>query len=216
MAKVATRKTPAASSKPVPAAAPVKSSPAAAPAANGSSSDEAKAREPLPPSLVQALPVAKMIIGKLTSLTSEIAQLERELNAARLMGAIPMARAFVVLHRMVEKIDNDLKPIFRTFEEYKTQHLPKVYEDSGVTSLPLAEGYRVGVAQTLRASIRKDQKDAAYQWLRENGLDDLITSTVNASSLSSTARIMLEEDNKELPTDIFNVALMATTSVTKT
>jgi hypothetical protein len=57
-------------------------------------------------------------------------------------------------------------------------------------------------------------KEAAFEWLRENGLGELITETVNASTLSAQARKMLE-DGTELDADIFNVSVFPTTSITK-
>lgn len=199
-----------------------KTAPKPAPKASPSQDDieaerpDSAPKQPLPPSLIQALPVSKMIVRHLAAMTGEIAQLERELNAAKLMGAVPLARAFVVFHRVMEKLDHDLKPLSKLFEQCKYQTIPETFEQEGVPSVALAEGYRVGTAIQTRASIRKGMKDEAYQWLRENGLGDLITATVNASTLSSAARTMLEDDNIEMPDRLFNVARMTTTSVTKT
>lgn len=170
----------------------------------------------LPRSLVAALPSAADLASKLASLDNVIVKINKELEKARGDGAIALARSFVVLHRLITRCEETLKPLKETFEQYKTLHCPQIFEQEGVTSVPLAEGFRIGVSVTLRASIKPEQKDYAYQWLRENKLGDLITSTVNASTLSGAARSMEDDQNIELPTEYFNVAKVPTTSVTKT
>lgn len=194
------------------------------PAPKNNGAKEKEPQEPLPESLKQALPVSKVIAKHVQALAAEFPQLDRELTASLQQGAITAARAFVVLHRLTSFIEDTLKKLTGEaegdkegiFSRYKRELLPKVFEHDGVTSVPLSEGFRVGIARNFRASIKKGQREAAYEWLVKNGLKDLITPTVNASSLSATARKMQEEENKELPEDLFNVHMMPTTSVTKT
>lgn len=170
----------------------------------------------LPASLVAALPIAKEVIINLSINLDLVKLLERDMEDAHKQGAIGLARAFVVLHRLKGIRDGIDKAFSALFENYKNVVLPEALEAEGVTSLPLAEGYRVGVSATTRASIKPDKKEEAYDWLRANGLGDIITPVVNASTLSGAARHMMEEDNQELPADLFSVALMTTTSVTAT
>jgi hypothetical protein len=175
---------------------------------------------PLPASLVKALPVAAQIVRHLSEIVKLLPELSREMAEAKEAGSVPLARAFVVLHRLhsitCSESDSWFKPLRAMFDEYKTQQLPAIFEQEGVTSVPLAEGYRIGVSYTIRASIKPQEKDKAYAWLRGNKLGDIITTTVNASTLSATARTMLEEQNIELPSELFTVANMPNTSVTRT
>lgn len=175
---------------------------------------------PLPGSLVKALPVASRIVRHLNEIVALLPQLRQEMAQAKDAGSVPLARAFVVLHRLhnitCSESDSWFKPLRVTFDEYKTQLLPAIFEQEGVTSVPLTEGYRIGVSYTIRASIKPQEKDRAYAWLRGNKLGDIITTTVNASTLSATARTLLEERNLELPDQLFTVANMPNTSVTKT
>ena len=129
-----------------------------------------------------------------------------------------LARAFVALHRMhaVFKVIIGEGSIFSgLYNTYKSDVLPKAFDDGKIDGhIPLAEGFRVTVAPKLNASIKDDKKDRAFEWLRENDLEDLITEVVNAGSLTSTARTMIDE-GKELPEDIFSVHYSYSTSVTK-
>ena len=82
-------------------------------------------------------------------------------------------------------------------------------------NVSLSEGFRVGVSHAWRASVRPDMGSRAKEWLRKNGKGDIVTETINASTLSAFAKQKAEE-NFDLPDDIFNVAQVPNTSVTKT
>jgi len=182
--------------------------------------DTTDKRPPLPQSILEALPTAKEIYTLVAKAGQMHGRLLKELIDAEKAGAIPMARAFVVLHRLKTLLDETVKPFDKTFAEFKDVRVPAVFETAGVPNVPLDEGFRVGVSTKFRASFKSEDdggdKDAAYQWLRDNGLGDLITSTVNASTLSSAAKNMLENENKELPSTLFNVAFVPNTSVNTT
>ena len=95
----------------------------------------------------------------------------------------------------------------------KEEIVPKKFEEQGVSSI-VVEGYRYVVMTNTRASVIADQKVDAYAWLRSNRLGDLITETVNASTLSATAKSLLEEGS-ELPDDMFRTYMLPNTSITK-
>ena len=168
----------------------------------------------LPRTLVDTLPTSLAVAADVATMLGHIAKLSKEADKASKKGAINMARAFVVLHRLKEKFGDLDKAYSELFERYKTQVMPELLEAEGVTSLPLAEGFRVGISHAWRASIREGQRDKAFHWLRTHGFVDLITTTVNSSTLSAAAKHAMTEDNVEFPTDLFNVALVPNTSVT--
>lgn len=178
------------------------------------------ARPPLPKSIIEALPVAKDINELVVKAGRLHGQLVKELARAEKAGAIPLARAFVVLHRLMASIEDALKPFDVTFKEFKEVRVPAIFEAAGVPNVPLDEGFRVGVSAKFRASLKSEDdggdRDKAYKWLRDNGLGDLISTTVNAGTLSSAAKNMMENDNKELPSTLFNVAFVPNTSVNTT
>lgn len=143
--------------------------------------------------------------------------LEMQLAAALKAGPVQLARAFVVLHRLNERLlseDKALKPLKALWGDYKNVKVPEAFEQAGVPNVPLDEGFRVGIAIRTVASIVPGKKVEAYAWLEENDARDLIQETVNASTLSAFAK-QKGEKNEDLPADIFNVVLMPNTSVTK-
>lgn len=173
----------------------------------------------LPATLTATLPSSNNLFNGCGYMLKYLAAMEKELDKLRKKGEpIRLARAFVVIHRLKARLDainGDNGAFNRVFSEYKEQVLPGAFEAAGITHVPLDEGFRVGLSSKTWVSIPPEKREAAYQWLRDNGLESLITSTVNSSTLSSTARTMMEESNKELPDTLFNVAIVPNTSVTQ-
>lgn len=150
----------------------------------------------------------------LTGLTQALSGLMERTVETEPQGVVEYTRAFVALREMKDKIEEALKPFDKFYLEAKEQKLPAAFEAAGVPTVNLDEGYRVSISHNVRASIKGGQKDAALEWLRQNGLGDVVTETVNSSTLSGLARSMAEE-NRELDSELFTVAIMPTTSVTR-
>jgi hypothetical protein len=66
--------------------------------------------------------------------------------------------------------------------------LPKVMEETGVTSCTISGIGRISVTHDLYAAIRADHREEAFTWLRENGYESLIVPTVNAQTLRAWAK----------------------------
>ncbi len=170
----------------------------------------------LPASLVLAIPEAKDIMGHVQAIEKQLAATVKSMQKAQKAGAIPCARSFVVLKRMCERMEEAAKPYNAMLALYKGLVIPELFEAAGIPNVNLDEGFRVGVSTRILASIIPDKKDEAYQWLRDNKLGDIIGETVNASTLSATAKSLIEDQNKELPAELFKVAHVPNTSVTST
>lgn len=84
--------------------------------------------------------------------------------------------------------------------------------------------FRVSKTTKLMASVNPEAgvhtegefagQPKSWDWLRENGYGMLIKPTVNASSLSSTAKELIESGH-ELPEDLFRVHTKESISITK-
>lgn len=165
-----------------------------------------------------ALPAGAEIAKHVAAIEALIPALEQQLKQAEKSGIATLARAFVVLHRVNERMISEekaFKPFKVLYKNVKEVQVPTALEAAGMDSVPLSEGFRVGTSHAWRASLVPDKKVDAYIWLRANDKGDIIQSTVNASTLSALAKQMAER-NEELPADLFNVAHVPNTSVTKT
>ena len=142
-------------------------------------------------------------------------------SIALISGSQPQSSAAVCaehyrqIRDMHDKIDEIKKQAYHVMNDYAMKVLPMVFENEGVTTITLSAGYRVTIGQRLSASIVADKKPDAYNWLVHNDLGDLITETVNASSLSATARSLIEE-GRQLPDDLFKTVVLPQVSLTRT
>lgn len=92
--------------------------------------------------------------------------------------------------------------------------IPELMREAGVKTITLEDVGRVTVSYRFSCSILPDQKEVAYEWLRNNDLGDIIVETVNSQTLSATAKNLLENEGKELPPDTFKTGTSPYTSVT--
>lgn len=150
----------------------------------------------------------------MTTLATNIGRLMDEFSDE--FGPIELARYFVKVRTFKDETEATLKPFDAFYEQLAKVKLPAVFDAHKVPSVSLEEGYRVTVSHALRASIRGGvDKEAAYAWLHDNGLGDIVTKTVNASTLSAVAKTM-QEENRELDQELFNTAILANTSFNRT
>jgi hypothetical protein len=116
--------------------------------------------------------------------------------------------------RDCDEVVRNLKSQFGDLHKrFKEQIVPEKFQEEGITSITV-NGYRYTVSHNSRTSIIADKKPDAYQWLIDNNLGDIISETVNASTLSATARSLLEE-GIELPEELFKLFVFENTSITK-
>jgi len=172
----------------------------------------------IPVSILKTIPISRRLLDLCDEIDRMIPVLDGEMARVRVGGDIAeLARAYVALHRLKERFESiggEGGTLIRIHSRYKQEYMPDACERSGQKSVPLAEGVRVGTSEKLRASIGKGRRDEAFAWLRKNGLRDLIVESVNAETLSKTAR-ELREKNIDLPEPEFNHDYTRGTSVNK-
>ena len=61
------------------------------------------------------------------------------------------------------------------------------------------------VKADIYASVLAVNRDAAKEWLVENGYEDLITETINASTLKAWAKEFIKKNGELPPDEIFNI-----------
>jgi hypothetical protein len=78
---------------------------------------------------------------------------------------------------MEDALKNKKKEIDRISGEV----IPTMLSEMGLSQLKLADGSAVDVKPFYSASISAQNKDKAYQWLRSNGLGDIIKNEISVS-----------------------------------
>ena len=80
------------------------------------------------------------------------------------------------------KIDEEtLKDKKREAEKISGEIIPTLLSEMGLSSLKLADGSAVEVKPYYAANISLRNREAAYNWLRSNGLGDIIKNEITVS-----------------------------------
>ena len=136
------------------------------------------------------------------------------LDAVKSMGAIDQIRFFDFLRQTIEADEAPLKAKKALLESLKTNTIPQQMEDEGIETVRVEGIGTAYLTTTAKASIQTGQKEAAFEWLRENDLGDLITETANASTLSASFTEAIKEGTPP-PVSLFKTFLLTRVNIRK-
>ena len=77
--------------------------------------------------------------------------------------------------------EESLKNKKREIEKISGEVIPTLLSEMGLSSLKLADGSAVEVKPYYAANISVNNREAAYNWLRSNGLGDIIKNEITVS-----------------------------------
>ena len=112
--------------------------------------------------------------------------LDRTSNITSLADQIKALRD---LEDQVKADEEALKNKQREVERISGEIIPTLLSEMGLSSLKLADGSAVEVKPYYAANISLKNREAAYNWLRSNGLGDIIKNEITVS-------FGRDEDNK--------------------
>jgi len=85
------------------------------------------------------------------------------------------------LNQEVKKDEEDLKQKKKNLEHLSGEVIPTMMAEMGLAHLKLMDGSSVDVKPHYSANITIANKDAAFKWLRDNGLGDIIKNEISVS-----------------------------------
>jgi hypothetical protein len=85
------------------------------------------------------------------------------------------------LAQRIELQEDNLKNSKKEFEHLSGEVIPTMMAEMGLSHLKLMDGSSVDVKPNYSASITIANRDAAFNWLRENGLGDIIKNEISVS-----------------------------------
>ena len=85
------------------------------------------------------------------------------------------------LQTQIKKQEDDLKQKKKDFEHLSAEVIPTMMAEMGLSHLKLMDGSSVDVKPNYSASITVANRDAAFQWLRDNNLGDIIKNEISVS-----------------------------------
>jgi hypothetical protein len=85
------------------------------------------------------------------------------------------------LDQQVALLEKDLKQKKKDFEYLSGEVIPTMMAEMGLSQLKLMDGSSVDVKPNYSANITIANRDAAFNWLRTNGLGDIIKNEISVS-----------------------------------
>lgn len=175
-----------------------------------------KTEQKVHPAVEEMATATKNVIKHVNSIIGQVAFTSVAADGIAKLTLVPACMSYVLLKQAQEALNEAAKNLSEIRRSVQYEHLPKVFEREGAESTAVVvdgRTYRVTPTEALRVSIKGEKKSEAYEWLRGNGLESLITETVNASTLSAAVKERMAE-NKGVPEDMFNVLVQPSVSVT--
>ena len=85
------------------------------------------------------------------------------------------------MNRSIEKTEESLKEQKKQKDHVSMEVIPTLMSEMGLAELKLVDGSVVTVKPNYSASITVANREAAFNWLRNNGLGDIIKNEISVS-----------------------------------
>ena len=122
-----------------------------------------------------------------------------------------LAETYVEVVALYKRLDEVTKSWGKLKDEISKSTIPNKLDELGLDKVQIPSiGKSVYPLTKYSASIINDDMDPdnpkgkGFQWLQDNGGDELIKETVNAQTLTSFLRHRIEEEGIDPPDEIFN------------
>ena len=81
----------------------------------------------------------------------------------------------------IDAAEQKLKDLKKKRDHISGEVIPTMMSEMGLAELKLHDGSHLKVSTSYRATITEANKEAAFNWLRENGLGDIIKNEISVS-----------------------------------
>ncbi len=112
---------------------------------------------------------------------------------------VQLAVEMLELKRELEHLEDTKKPLQARYDELRKKLLPDAMTAAGISNFKLSSGGTVYISNKISASVREDDRQNFYAWLRDNGHAGLITPNVHPSTLTAWVKEQIENGNAVSP-----------------
>ena len=120
---------------------------------------------------------------------SEVLQVGLELSILPEFPSLEDAvRAQAEARRLLDAATEVKSALEKRHDWLRTAVVPPKMDERGITNVTLAGIGRVHLQDDVYVTIPADTKPQAYEWFRDNGKGNLITETINGSTLAAFVR----------------------------
>ena len=92
-----------------------------------------------------------------------------------------LSRKLTQMEDQIEHLESELKIRKDELRKLSEDTLPNALLEQGLSEIKLTDGTTLSVENYYSARITDETRDAAFKWLQENELGDIIKNTVSAS-----------------------------------
>jgi hypothetical protein len=96
-----------------------------------------------------------------------------------LRGISALVQQARVAEQEMAEMEQALKDIKDNYRKLTEEVIPEAMSEIGMKSLKMDDGSSLEIKPFYSASISEARRAEAYQWLRDNGFDDIIKNTVS-------------------------------------
>lgn len=136
-------------------------------------------------------------------------------NLTGKMATVELAHVQNFVREMKDAIDEFEKPINKFYDHLRMTTVPDQMDEEGITKVAIDGLGTLYVSSDVNVSVLAGQKQASFDWLKANGLADLINSTVNSSTLKAAMKEEIRA-GKVIPTDIYKITPVSRAVIKKT
>ena len=103
------------------------------------------------------------------------------LNSGKLDGVSRLAQEAALLEQEIAQYEQFVKEKKQALYKITDEQLPEALEEMGLQKFTLTDGAEISVKPIYAASIPKERKEEALQWLRDHDFGDLVKNNVTVS-----------------------------------
>jgi hypothetical protein len=127
---------------------------------------------------------------------------------------IEVVQAMDALRAKKDSLEDQLKAVNAEYDFIRHILIPEMFERDGIDSMKVTDVGRVSLTSDIRVSIPVHAKQEAFEYFDFLGKGDIVTQTINASTLKAVIRSMIL-NGEEVPEKIFTVTPFTRASITK-
>jgi hypothetical protein len=130
------------------------------------------------------------------------------------MSTIEVIQAMDSLRAKKDALEDQLKAVNLEYDFLRHILVPELFERDGIDNMKVTDVGRVSLTSDIRVSIPAHAKDQAFEFFDLLGKGDIVTRTVNASTLKAVVKSMIL-NGEDVPDTIFTVTPFTRASITK-
>lgn len=113
-----------------------------------------------------------------------------------------------------EEVETQLKKINADLDVLRFEKIPEKMDEEGIERITVTGVGRISLTGDMLVSTKSGMKEALFRWLDDNGLQDIIQPSINASTLKAFIKGRMK-NGEEVPEDCLNITPITRASITK-